>query len=82
MMKLNGRGGSPSISKASSTDEIRGVLLLRNQVPSLSISYLKTQEVAKMTQIFHLKLLLQVLLQRKYRISIITRDHHIIDIQQ
>ena len=78
----NRRGGSPSISKTSSTDKIKCVLLLTNQVPTLSISNLKTQKVAKITQIFYLKLLLQVLLLKKNRISIIIKDHHIIHIEQ
>ena len=81
-MELDRSSSGPSVRKASTTEDIGGVFLLRNKIPTLSISHLKPQKVAKVSQILHLKLLLEMPLQRKNGINIITENHHVIYIKQ
>ena len=63
-------------------EDIKGVLLLKNKIATLSISNLKPQKIAKMIQILHLKLLLEMPFQRKNGIDIINENHHVIYIKQ
>ena len=62
-MKLQMGSCSAIISEAGTTDNIRGIVLLRDQVAITSINNLKTKEVSKVPEIFHLKLLLKMLLE-------------------
>ena len=81
-IKLNWSVNSLTISKSSLRQEFRGILGLSNIKFICRMSDFKTQEVAEMSKIFHLKLLTKKILEFLNAIKIITSYDYIIHIQE
>ena len=81
-IKLNWSVNSLAISESSSRQEFRGILGLSNINFICKMSDFKTQEVAEMSKIFHLKLLTEKILDFLNAIEAITSYDHIIHIQE
>ena len=80
--KLNWSVNSLAINKSSSRQEFRDIFGLSNIKFICRMSDFKTQEVAKMSKIFHLKLLIEKNLEFLNAIKVITSYDHIIHIQE
>ena len=81
-IKLNWSVNSLAISESSSGQEFKGILGLSNIKSISRMSDFKTQEVAEMSKIFHLKLLTKKILKFLNAIKVITNYDHIIHIQE
>ena len=81
-IKLNWSVNSLSISGSNSRQEFRGILDLSNIKFICRMSDFKTQEVAKMSKIFHLKLLTEKILEFLNATKVITSYDHIIHLQE
>ena len=81
-IKLNWSVNSLAISEAISRQELRAILGLSNVKSICRMSDFKTQEVAKMSKIFHLKLLTEKNLEFLNATKVITSYDHIIYIQE
>ena len=79
-IKLNWSVNSLAISKFISRQEFKGTLGLSNIKSICEMSDFKTQEVAKMSKIFHLKLLTKTILEFLNATKVITSYDHIIHI--
>ena len=82
LIKLNWNVNNLAISESSSRQEFRGILGLSNIKSICRMSDLKTQEVAKVSKIFHLKLLTEKILEFLNATEVITSYDHIIHIQE
>ena len=80
--KLNWSVNSLTISEAILRQELRAILGLSNVKSIYRISDFKTQEVTEMSKIFHLKLLIEKILEFLNVTEIITNYDHIIHIQE
>ena len=81
-IKLNWSVNSLAISESSSGQEFKGILGLINIKSTCRMRDFKTQEVAKMSKIFHLKLLTKKILEFLNATEVITNYNHIIHIQE
>ena len=81
-IKLDWSVNSLAISKSSSRQEFKGILSLSNIKAICRVSDFKTQELAKMSKIFHLKLLTKKILEFLNATEVITNYDHIIHIQE
>ena len=81
-IKLNWSVNSLAISESSSRQEFRGILGLSNINSICKMSDFKTQEIAEMSKIFHLKLLTEKILEFLNATKVITSYDHIIHIQK
>ena len=79
-IKLNWSVNSLAISESSLRQKFRGILGLCNIKSICRMSDFKTQEVVKMSKIFHLKLLTEKILKFLNATKIITSYDHIIHI--
>ena len=79
-IKLNWSVNSLAISKSSSRQEFRGILGLSNIKSICKMSDFKTQEVVKMSKIFHLKLLTKKIFEFLNASEVITSYDYIIHI--
>ena len=79
-IKFNWSVNSLAISKSSSRQEFRGILRLSNIKPICKMSDFKTQEVVKMSKIFHLKLLTKKIFEFLNATEVITSYDYIIHI--
>ena len=79
-IKLNWSVNSLAISKSSSRQEFRGILGLSNIKSICKMSDFKTQEVVKMSKIFHLKLLTKKIFEFLNATEVITSYDYIIHI--
>ena len=73
LMKFNRCSSSAIISEADTIDEVRSILLLRNQVVTSGESSLKSQKVENVSRLL-LKLLLKILLQQNNDLIITSKD--------
>ena len=80
-IKLNWSINNLAISESSSRQEFRGILSLSNINFISRMSDFKTQEVAEMSKIFHLKLLIEKIIEFLNTTEIITSYDYIIHIQ-
>ena len=71
-----------AINEFSSRQEFRGILDLSNIKAICRMSDFKTQEVAEISKIFHLKLLTEKMLEFLNATEVITSYDHIIHIQE
>ena len=81
-IKLNWSVNSLAISESSSRQEFTGILGLSNIKSICRMNDFKTQEVVKMSKIFHFKLLTEKILELLNVIEVITSYDHIIQIQE
>ena len=81
-IKLNWSVNSLAISESSLRQDFRGILGLSNVKSIYRTSDFKTQEVAEMSKIFHLKLLTEKILEFLNATKVITSYDHIIHIQE
>ena len=81
-IKFNWGVNSLAISESSSQQEFKGILSLSNIKSIFRMSDFKTQEVAEMCKIFHLKLLTEKNLEFLNATKVITSYDHIIHIQE
>ena len=81
-IKLNWSVNSLAIIESNSRQEFRGILDLSNINFICRMSDFKTQEVAKMSKIFHLKLLTEKILEFLNATEVITSYDHIIHLQE
>ena len=81
-IKLNWSVNSLAISKSSLRKEFRGILGLSNIKSIYRMSDFKTQEIAEMSKIFHLKLLTKKIHKLLNATEVITSNDHIIHIQE
>ena len=79
-IKLNWSVNSFAISESTSRQEVRSILGLSNIKTIYGMSNFKTQEVAEMSKIFHLKLLTEKILEFLNATEVITSYDHIIHI--
>ena len=79
-IKLNWSVNSLAISESSSRQKFKSILGLSNIKTIYRISDFKTQEVAKMSKIFHLKLPTDKILEFLNATEAITSYDHIIHI--
>ena len=79
-IKFNWSVNSLAVSKSSSRQKVRSILGLSNIKTICGMSNFKTQEIAEMSKIFHLKLLTEKILEFLNAIEIITSYDHIIHI--
>ena len=79
-IKINWSVNSLAISKSSSRQEFRGILRLSNINSICKMSDFKTQEVVKMSKIFHLKLLTKKIFEFLNATEVITNYDYIIHI--
>ena len=77
-IKLNWSVNNLAINESSSRQEFRGILDLSNIKSICRMSDFKTQEVAEMSKIFHLKLLTKKILEFMNTTEVITSYDHII----
>ena len=81
-IKHNWSVNSLIISESSLRQEFRSILDLSNIKSICRRSDFKTQEVVKMSKIFHLKLLTEKILEFLNATEVITNYNHIIHIQE
>ena len=81
-IKFNWSVISLAISESISKQKFRSILGLSNIKPICKMSDFKTQEVAEMSKIFHLKLLIKKILEFLNAAKVITSYDHIIHIQE
>ena len=81
-IKLNWSVNSLAISEFNLRQDFRGILGLSNVKSIYRMSDFKTQEVAEMSKIFHLKLLTEKILEFLNATKVITSYDHIIHIQE
>ena len=81
-IKLNWSVNSFAISESNSRQEFRAILDLSNIKFICRMSDFKSQEVAKMSKIFHLKLLTEKILEFLNATEVITSYDHIIHLQE
>ena len=81
VLKFNWSVNSLPINKSSSRQKFRSTLGLSNIKSISGISDFKSQEVAEMSKIFHLKLLTEKILEFLNATKIITSYDHVIHIQ-
>ena len=79
-IKFNWSANSLTISESSLRQKIRSILDLSNIKSISGISDFKAQEVAVMSKIFHLKLLIEKILEFLNATEVITSYYHIIHI--
>ena len=79
-IKLNWSVNSFAISESSSRQKFRSLLGLSNINTIYGMSDFKTQEIAEMSKIFHLKLLTEKILEFLNATEVITSYDHIIRI--
>ena len=79
-IKFNWSVNSLAINKSNSRQKVRGVLSLSNIKTICEMSDFKTQEIAEMSKIFHLKLLTEEILEFLNATKVITSYDHIIHI--
>ena len=79
-IKLNWSVNSLTISESSLRQKFRGILGLNNIKSICTMSDFKTQEVAEMSKIFHLKLLTEKILDFLNATKVIINYNHIIHI--
>ena len=79
-IKLNWSVNSLAITESSSKQKFKSILSLSNIESIYGMSDFKTQEVAEMSKIFHLKLLTKKILKFLNAIEVITSYDHIIPI--
>ena len=80
VLKFNWSVNSLPINKSSSRQKFRSILGLSNIKSIYGMSDFKTQEVAKMSKIFHLKLLTKKILEFLNATEVIISYDHIIHI--
>ena len=80
-IKLDWSVNSLAISESNSRQEFSGILDLSNIKSICRMSDFKTQKVAEMSKIFHLKLLTEKILEFLNATEVITSYDHIIHIQ-
>ena len=68
------------VSESSSRQKVRSILDLSNIKTIYGMSNFKTQEIAEMSKIFHLKLLTEKILEFLNATEVITSYDHIIHI--
>ena len=78
--KLNWSVNSIAISESSSRQKVISILGLSNIKTICGMSDFKTQEIAEMSKIFHLKLLTEKILEFLNATKVITSYDHIIHI--
>ena len=71
---------SLTVSESSSSQKVRSILGLSNIKTFHGISSFKTQEIARMSKIFHLKLLTEKIIEFLNATKVITSYDHIIHI--
>ena len=81
-IKLNWSVNGLAINKSSSRQEFRGILDLSNIKSICRMGDFKTQEVAEMSKIFHLKLLTEKNFKFLNATKVISSYDHIIHIQE
>ena len=81
-IKFNWSVNSLAINESSSRQKFRSILGLGNTKIICGMSDFKTQEVAEMSKIFHLKLLSEKIFEFLNATEVITSYDHIIDIQE
>ena len=79
-IKFNWSVNNLAISKSSSRQKVRSILGLSNIKTICGMSDFKTQEIAEMSKIFHLKLLIEKILEFSNATEVITSYDHIIHI--
>ena len=79
-IKFNWNDNSLVISEFSSKQKFRSILGLSNMKSICRISDFKTQEIAEISKIFHLKLLIKKILEFLNAIEVITNYDYIIHI--
>ena len=79
-IKFNKSVNSLAISESNSRQKFRSILDLSNIKSIYEMSDFKIQEVAKMSEIFHLKLLTEKILEFLNATEVITNYDHIIHI--
>ena len=81
-IEFNRSVNSLAVSEFSSRQKIRSILGLSNVKTVCGMSNLKAQEIAEMSKIFHLKLLIKKILEFLNAIEVITSYGHIIHIKE
>ena len=81
-IKLNWSVNSFVVSESSSRQKVRSILGLSNIKTIYGMSDFKTQEIAEMSKIFHLKLLIEKILEFLNATEVITSYDHIIHIKE
>ena len=81
-IKFNWSVNSLAISESNLRQEFRGILGLSNIKSIYRMSDFKTQEVAKISKIFYLKLLTEKILEFLNSTEVITSYDHIIHLQE
>ena len=79
-IKLNWSVNSFAINESSSRQKVRSILGLSNIETICGMCNFKTQEIAEMSKIFHLKLLTEKILEFLNASEVITSYDHIIHI--
>ena len=79
-IKFNWSVNSLAVSESSSRQKVRSILGLSNIKTICGMSNFKTQEIAKMSKIFYLKLLTEKILKFLNATEVITNYDHIIHI--
>ena len=79
-IKFNRSINDLTVSESSSRQKVRSILGLSNIKTICGMSNFKTQEIAEMSKIFHLKLLTEKILEFLNVIEVITSYDHIIHI--
>ena len=79
-IKFNWSVNSLAISESSLREKVRNILGLSNIKTICGMSNFKTQEIAEMSKIFHLKLLTKKILEFLNTTEVITNYDHIIHI--
>ena len=79
-IKFNWSVNSLTISESSSRQKVRSILGLSNIKTICGMSNFKTQEIVEMSKIFHLKLLIEKILEFLNATEVITSYDHIIHI--
>ena len=79
-IEFNWSVNSLVVSESSSRQKVRSILGLSNVKTICGMSNFKNQEIAKMSKIFHLKLLIEKILEFLNAIKVIINYDHIIHI--
>ena len=79
-IKFNWSINSLAVSESSSRQKFRRILGLSNIKTICGMSNFKTQEIAEMSKIFHLKLLTEKILEFLNATNVITSYDHVIHI--
>src|SRR3954464_7362386 len=69
------------VMMSGTSEDVCNILLLREKITTGGIRYFYTEKVAQKAKVLHLKLILQVLFERRDSSGITASDDHVINIE-